>query len=344
MLNRVSLTAFTAALLSLTLLGPQGCVEREETIRVAPDGTIHLKVEFEGGLDDVVSGDALLQDPGPWTVEDRIETDDKGEQTLTRTATLTVPPGGEIPTHYAGDDDELADLALNISTSLEIEERPYGTYYHFQRIYHRRDWSHIDYFRRTYLEDELKKLDGEDVAELSEQDRQNVAEALIAFEQLKTLVLAETAANALDPPLSQDVWLPIFRGICGVFENIDRHRVMELLQLEGEEAEAEITAAVEEVKARTEDVIEAVVNQSDPSGATTRAFVCQYEREQRRYAITEDLQDETIEVFLHLPGRIIGHNSIGEQADGGAVEWEFDGEALYDRDQVLLATSVVEHE
>ncbi|HUU85999.1 MAG TPA: hypothetical protein VM243_21085 [Phycisphaerae bacterium] len=342
MFRRASLLSFTAALSILALFCAPACVEREETITIMPDGTIHVEVEFEGGVDDVTTGDALLEDPGPWTVNDTIKTDEDGDRTLTRKAALTVPPGADLPTHFAGDDDDLADLALNFTTAVRTEDRPGGTYYHFKRVYHRRDWSHVEYYRRTFLQDELKKLDGKDLADLSEQDRGTVAEALITFEAIKTLKIAEAAANALNETLPQEDWLAIHQGIRDVFEDVDRQDVVELLQLEGEEAAAEIDAAVRDVNQKLESTIESVLDQRDPTGLMRQTFMDQFERERRRYAITEDLQDENIKVVARMPGRIIGHNSISGDAEDGAVQWEFDGKALNDRDVILLATSVVE--
>ena len=344
MLRRATLLSLIAVSLFLALLAPPGCVEREEIITIMPDGTIHVEVEFDGDLEDVTTGDALLQDPGPWTVTDEIETDDEGDQTLIRTAALTVPPDGEFPGHFAGDDDELADLALNFTTSVWIDERPDGTYYHFKRVYYRRDWSHVEYYRRTFMEDELKKLEDKEIADLSEQDRRNVVKSLITFEAVKTLTLAEAAANALDGTLFQEDWLAIHQGIREVFEDIDWQDVVELLQLEGEEAEAEIDAAVRDVNQDLELAIESVLDQRDPTGLMRQTFMDQFDRERLRYAITEDLQDENLEIVVRMPGRIIGHNSISRGADDGEVEWEFDGKALNDRDVTLLATSVVEHE
>jgi hypothetical protein len=321
-----------------------GCVRRGERIVIEPDGTAHLTVEFEGDPDDVRSGDAMLEDPGLWEVKDQLEVKDDGDEELTRTAKITVPPGGEFPTHYAGHDAELADLALDMATWLEVEERPDGTYYHFKRVYHRRDWARIDYFRHKELEDGLKKLDEKEAAELTDADRQDIANALLRFEAYKTIKLAEAAAESVGPPLAQDDWLAVHRGICGVFEAIDPREVMALLVLEGDEADAQIAAAVQEVKENLEATIERILDERDRSGRLAVAFMDQYERERQRYAITEDLQDDVWEVVVELPGRVVGHNSFGadEPEHEKAIQWEFEGDMLNDQDVILMATSVVE--
>lgn len=332
------------AVVGLGMLALLGCLKREETIRIEPDGTAHLQMVFNGNPDDVRTGDAMLEDPGPWEVKDAIETDNDGDEDLTRTATLTVPPGEEFPTHFAGDDTELADLCLAMSTSLEIEERSDGTYYHFRRVYHRRDWARIDYFRRKFVEDSLKKLEEEDFAELNETGQWQIARDLLDLEGLKTLVLAEAAAKAVEPPLRQDDRLAIHQVIAGVFREVDTDRVVKILLLDDDLKDAEIAGAVQEVRDELERKINEVLSARDPAGTLGRVFMDQFERERRRYAISEDLADERWKVVVELPGRILGHNSLAGDPDDGEVRWEFDGDALYDRDEVLLATSVVERD
>ena len=331
-------------MVGLGMLAVLGCLERDETITIEPDGTAHLLVVFKGNPDDVRTGDAMLEDPGQWEVKDRIEEDDDGDEDLTRTATLTVPAGGEFPTHFAGDDTELADLCLAMSTSLEIEERPDGTYYHFRRVYHRRDWARIDYFRRKFVEDSLKKLEEEDFAELDGTGQRQIARDLLDLEGLKTLVLAEAAAKAVEPPLRQDDRLAIHQVIAGVFREVDADRIVKILLLGDDHRDAEIARGVQEVKDELERKINEILFERDPAGTLGRVFMDQFERERRRYAISEDLADEHWKVVVELPGRILGHNSLACDSDDGEVKWEFDGDALYDRDEVLLATSVVEQD
>ncbi len=320
-----------------------GCIKRFETIRISPDGTADLQVVFKGTPDDIHDGDASLESPGPWTVKDElVEKARDDEDELTRTATLTVEPGEEFPTHYAGDDAELAELALSMSTSLRIEPGPDGTYYHFKRIYHRRDLARVNYFRQAHLEDGFEKLEDKEPEELTDEDLHSIANAVVAFEGVKTLVLAEAAAESFDPPLPQEEWLAIHAAIAEVFQQVDLEEVARLLQMQDEEADAAIADAVREVSSAIERRITQILNRRDPSGLAAAMYLEQFDRERQRYAITEDLQDEAWEVTVQLPGTIVGHNSLGAQAEGGEIKWEFDGDCLNDRDQVLMATSVVE--
>ncbi|MCP4251632.1 MAG: hypothetical protein GY778_31730 [bacterium] len=319
-----------------------GCIKRSETIRVEPDGTMHLLVEFEGDLDDVRQGGALLNDPGPWTVEDKIVTKEEGKQEIHRRASLILPPGVEVPTDYAGRDEELSEVALKFSTSLDIERRPDGTYYHFKRVYRRRDWARIAYFRRKFVDESLEKLEDRKIEDLNADERDQIARDLVGFEMIKTVVMAEAAAASIKPALRQDDWLAMHQAIQDVFRQVETDRVIELLQMEGDEAKEQIDLEVGKINARIKDRIDRILTERDLAGGLGEAFWAAVDRQRRLHAVTEDLQDEGYEVRLQLPGRIVGHNSLVGIHDGGVVEWEFECDALNDRDQVLLATSVVE--
>jgi len=335
--GRSSAATILAVVLIATALG---CIKRRETIRIEPDGTAHLRVVFKGDPDDISGGDAMLNEPGPWSVTDTVELKDDGSEKQIRAATLTVPPGEKWPERYCPDDSDLSGLALTMPTSLLIEERPGGTYYHFKRVYQRRDWARIDYFSRELLEKDLEAVQGKEKADMTPEERENLARSLLKFEKTKTIVLARAAAEALHPPLQQEQWLMLRQGIAEVCDRISIERVVELLLMEGEQAGDEIRRQVDEVFAQIHQVISQTLSETDATGSLSQRFAEQFEIERRRYAISEDLQDENWEVSLQLPGRLVGHN--GDNIKGNMIEWKFGGNALCDRDQVLMATSVVE--
>jgi len=336
LLRRLALVGFLSVVLT-------GCVKRTETIRVEPSGVMHLEVVFTGDPADIREGDAMLNDPGPWTVKDELRVkNDKGDEELTRTATLVIPAGGKVPGDYAGGDADLGELALNFTTTLQIERRPDGTYYHFKRVYHRRDWARIDYFRHKFLEEPLKKIEGKEGYELTDAERREVAQALVDFEAVKTLTLAQAAADAMKYTLSQDDVLAIHRAITDVFQQVDAERVATILQMDDDQSGQEIERQVQQVNASIEEGVAQVFAGRQAGAVLSEAFRAQLEAQRRRHAVAEDLQDESWQVVVQLPGQIVGHNSLNGTPDGGTVKWEFDGAALNDREEVLMATSVVQ--
>ena len=67
-----------ALALALTI---SGCLERKETIRVARDGSVQMRVEWEGDPGDFSKGDTLPTQHTGWATEDEIVTDDEGKET-----------------------------------------------------------------------------------------------------------------------------------------------------------------------------------------------------------------------------------------------------------------------
>ena len=68
-------------------------------------------------------------------------------------------------------------------------------------------------------------------------------------------------------------------------------------------------------------------------------FFDAYDEEQARRAVTEDLDDETWEIRVEMPGEIVAHNAT--DCDERGVTWAFPAKVLHDRDHVLMVTSRV---
>lgn len=316
-----------------------GCIERTETIRVEPDGTVYLQVVFRGDPDDIQTGDALLSEPGPWSIVDTVQLQDDGSEKLVRTATLTVKPGERLPDQYCPENSDLSGVALSMPTFLRIEEKSDGTYYHFRRDYERRDWACIDYFRRKLVEHELEAIQGKKLADVPAEQRESLTRGLIEYEKAKVIELAWAANETLYPQLEQDQWLVLRQGIDDVYNRIDIKRIVEILQMKDQQAGEEIRHLTDEISLQIHRVISQTLSEVDATGLLGQQFVEQFEIERRRRMISEDLQDESWQVSVQLPGRLVGHN--GDYVEGNVVIWKFAGDAINDRDQTLMATSVV---
>lgn len=316
-----------------------GCIERTETIHVEPDGTVYLQVVFRGDPDDIRTGDALLSQPGPWSVVDTVQLQDDGSEKLIRTATLTIKPGERLPDQYCPENSDLSGVALSMPTFLRIEEKSDGTYYHFRRDYERRDWACINYFRRKLVEHELEAIQGKKLADVPAEQRESLVRGLVEYEKAKVIGLAWAANETLYPQLEQDQWLVLRQGLDDVYNRIDIKRIVEILQMKDQQAGEEIRPLTEEISLQIHRVISQTLSEVDATGLRGQRFVEQFEIERQRHMISEDLQDESWQVSVQLPGRLVGHN--GDYVEGNVVIWKFAGDAINDRDQTLMATSVV---
>ncbi len=316
-----------------------GCVEREETIRVEPDGTTHLEVVFKGDPDDIRTGDALLSQMGSWSVVDKVQSKDDGSEKLLRTATLTIKPGEKLPEQYCLEGSDLSSIALSMPTSLRVEEKSDGTYYHFRRDYKRRDWACIDYFRRKLVDTELEAIKDKDIADVPVKQLESLARGLVEYEKAKVIELAWAANEALHSQLKQDQWLVLRQWIDDVYNRIDIGHVVEILQMKDQQAGEKIQSLADDVSLKIHQMITQTLSEVDTTGLLGRKFARQFEIEQQRRVISEDLQDENWKVSVQLPGRLVGHN--GDNVERDVIIWKFAGDALHDRDQILMATSFV---
>lgn len=312
-----------------------GCLKRTETFRVLEDGSIHLAVVIEGDADDVSTGDPLLTSTSPWQVKEERETEDDGQITLRRSAERTFKPGEAIPTSYAGPDDEHADRAARFDTSLVLEKRDDGVYYHFRRVYKARPWARFDYERKRIVDERIDPLGERSPAELSPTELEELAKALIESEKVKWIALTDAACDEMGAAMTQDQRLAVRRAVVTLFDQIPIAYVATVLTSDDDDLAADEAKCLrQQCQTRVHQVTHERL-----APAAAKDFDVYMDKIQQNFLITEDIGDDTWEVTLQLPGVLVDHN--GTLSEDGAVSWEFEGTGLRDRDVALLATSCV---
>ena len=198
-----------------------GCVKRAETIVVRPDGSVEIRLEYEGDRKDMESGaPALARAPG-WEFEEKLTTNDKNEERIARSAKITFEAGRSLPAAYPTDDPEGDELTVRHPTTLVVEQRGSDTYYHFRRIYKARSWAYVKDWERILIEEPLAR--GGDVSpeEWDPLKKQELAQNIIHFQALKQLAFARRAALSVEPPLAQDDWLQLRRAVMDAVDAVD---------------------------------------------------------------------------------------------------------------------------
>ncbi|RJP39772.1 MAG: hypothetical protein C4547_03290 [Phycisphaerales bacterium] len=315
-----------------------GCIKRTERITVHQDGRADLSVEFNGDLDDFSGGDPMLAAEAPgWTVTEERKTHDDGKIEMTRTAQRSVPPGTQIPDRYALPSSENADVCLTFPTTVTIEKRGDGAYYHFRRVYTAREWARYEYHQEHVFKDDLKELVEQDPDSLTPDQQRQVILGFIEVEKMKAVEHARAAGEELSAVVGQDARLAVEAAVRGVYDSISADWAVDLMTApdKGERIAAEAERIVGEAKA----AIRAALSREGVPPSVVERFAAAHDRHMRRYAVAQDLGDEAWEVRVRLPGVIVGHN--GDKLDGGEVVWAFEAAALTDRDLVLMATSRV---
>ncbi len=331
---------------ALLLIAAAGCIERTETITVREGGSARIEVAIKGDPGDVKEGEALPSAESGWEVTDRTEKDDAGKETLTRSATREVAAGAAIPASFAAEGGRAAQLGLAFPTTVTLDRREDGTYYHFRRAYARRAWWPVEFLRQEFFEtDDIKAILAKDPKTLAEAERTRLVQALVEYSAQEIGMFVQTAAEALPEPLPQLAFLKARAHAQAVYRDSKlADRVVALLT---SDAKADLGPLEQEVRRGVRDATAKSLRESGVPAAAIDVYLDRLQDVRDAHDLTQDLGDEHWTVTVKLPGRIVGDNSDapgeGDRA-AGAVAWRFPGKALCDRDLILLATSFVPKE
>jgi hypothetical protein len=324
-----------------------GCLERDESITINPDGSAVLKSVFKGDVDDLGAGDAIPSPGGPWMIHDELANDD--QKKITRTAEITVAFGAVIPGAYLPTaNDPRADRVLNFPTTVRItaaaadDKDVAHTNYDFKRTYQRRDDARYTLTQRLLDKDEaFKAIKAKPQQELTGEDRVAVVKALTRIELNKYQQYGDAGIAAVGSGWTQETGMLVRQTLADYVNAFDPRPFADLLgQPQNEERDQRIAAAARTFR---DELRQAVMTKMDAMGLSKESqarFIAAAETETDRRAVTEDLADEKWEVRVTLPGTIAAHN--GDRVEGSTVIWNFTGEYLMDRDQTLMASSRVD--
>lgn len=348
----------TAASL-IALLALSGCLERKETIRVAQNGGVELRVELYGDPGDFEGGDALPSQETGWKTEDTFVTEkaqsapadddadqapadeNTGERKQRRIAERRFGPDEPLPDSYAGDDAALAEVALRFPTTVETERTPDGQYTTFKRVYSAREFNRFNAFNEA-VKKQLDTSDlGVDPAQMSPEQLRSVVEGLRKLEGLTRGEYALLAAESLGERWPARYGVMLRKTVIDCMADVD---VMPMVELLAQPASADRDARLNELALTYVDAVheelEAKLREWRVPRREADEFFTAFEQEERRWKITQDINDEKWEVRVELPGEIIAHN--GEKAGEHAVIWKFEGKAVNDCDHVIFAVSRLE--
>jgi hypothetical protein len=328
------------AVLPLLWASMTGCLERKETIRVMPDGSARMLVELSGDPEEFDGPDALPTAESGWKVADRVTRDDNDKPRRERRAERSFARGEELPVSYAAPGTEEHAAALWFPTEVTVERRPDGMYYHFRRTYVGRPFAKFEVLKKTSgLEQAIKAAEGVDPEQYTAEQRTALLEGMRAFEGQRTAALVDEAVAAAGVEWPQDYGLKLRQAVLDHFLAMELAPVLEKLsEPPSPERDAAVQRYADELLAGGDEALERAVAELPVPGRERAAVLAAMDAARAHWAVTEDIGDERWEVRVELPGKVIGHNGT---RDGEAIKWEFVGEALRDRDEVLMATSVV---
>lgn len=324
--------------------GVTGCLERKETIRISRDGTVAMHVEISGDPADFDDADALPERDSPWRAADHREKEPNGDkEKLVRIAERQFAAGQDLPDAYLEQRDEGHDVVLHFPTTITIDKRSDGVYYHFKRTYQARQEARYNAVREQnpQLFEDVKSFSGKAPEELDDDQRLKMVTALLVTEAAKQAEFMQAGVDAMKEKWPQHYGLLVRQELMDHYNRIKPAEVAELLsQPQSTERDAKINRLGERTLAEGREAIHELLRKLDvPSREIDEFFNATAIEEQRRQ-VTEDISDETWTVEVHMPGTIVASNAT--HADKDAAVWEFTGKCMNDRDQVLMVTSKIE--
>lgn len=337
------------------LAASMSCVEREETITIAPDGAVTVELEYEGSEKEVTQGDAMPSAESGWDVVRTREEDDDGV-TLKLESVRRFEPGEELPRSFAADGDPDADLYLDFPTTVRVEDRADGRYFYFHRVYTARRWAYVQNWEEVFVDDEVKKLGEKPVEELTPEERVQIVEAFAGVEAFKQIEFARIALEESHADLPVEYGLMARRVLIGVYHNELANQGIERMIKRCEDLpEDERGECFNQEAERVLGIGYAAYVQSlrEDGGLNQRqiaAFDVAYERAERYHELTGQLAGHSFEIRVAMPGTIIAHSGLNDETEvdednnTSTVRFAFDGKLFRDRPHELIVVSRLDHD
>lgn len=320
------------------------CVERKEHLSIQPGGVVLYQAKFDAdSLEELDTGDAVPRTQSGWLVQRERKEDDDGKVTHALVAEKAFGPRNPLPENFASKSDPNGDLYLQFPTTLVLEQRADGEYYHFSRTYSARPWAVIEALEERLLRAPLDDLDGLKPEHWTPEQRHRVVQALANFETEKMLVFAREAFRHVAPEAPPDGWLAMRSHVLDCLAGIDYQALAELLKpaetpVEQEQLDQTIKAESAEFQEKLMGHFkEAARDVAGLNGSQAKHFLDELDRRRVAFEVTQDLGDEKFQIRVEMPGEIVASNATS--VEGGTATWEFDGQTIRDREHELLVTS-----
>ena len=246
-----------------------------------------------------------------------------GKQKTELVGKRAFPAGAELPHNYAAAGDRDVDLYLDFPTTVQIEERPDGTYYYFRRVYTPRRWAYVNFWKESIYED-VKDIAEKAPEELKRDECLKLLKAFADIEAAKQLEFAREALQKCDPKLAPEHWLRARQALRNSYETlVDWDKLMETYTFQDtkdkDERDLKLQQEAEKVLQASHDALVASLRQdAGYDDAKVAAFEKEYARARKYFEITESHDAHLFGVQVVLPGELIAHN--GELADAEDVE------------------------
>lgn len=327
----------------LACLVTGGCVERQEHLKIDPDGAVSIHLEYEADSADELYVGRVPPGRYGWRIRRWTQDEGNGSSKYKLEAHRRIAFGEALPETYADPASGNEELFLAFPSTLTVELRDDGVYYHFERQYLKRDWAYLDDIGREVLAKEnAQGLASRRTADLSDRERIALCKVMTRIETLKRLEMARRAYLTVTPNDSPDGWLRTRADTLATIEQFDYAHIDSILQA-GSDTDAgqdAIRAVIDAYEAEIDGrILVDLLTYAGYTDSQATAFSEEYEWQKEYFQYTQDLNSEGFVVTVEMPGEIVSSNADSQEQDRAI--WRFKGEWLHDRDRELLVTSRV---
>ncbi len=329
---------------AVCLLLLAGCLEQDETITVAKDGSVAMEVKLSGKPDQL-SDPVLIPSGLEWDIRER-KIDSSGDSpNLTILAVANTPYGRPLPETFVAKGSPDYKVCLRFPSELTMESKGNRTFYTFRRTYEARRFSAFDFSEVPEAWDhELeKRVTDSGIMKVPEADRIKYLQQLkqgycyqywrFFREALADMVRSDALTDTVMVRLANEASTYLEK-------EIKPELFLTIMQLEEKEVQTAIDSLALVIDRQFKTIVSGAVHDN---GTKAEQFERAYSRVQREYEVTEKFNGTGYHVALAMPGTIISTNGVIDAGEPGKVSWSFNGKKLRDADVPLYAVSVVTH-
>lgn len=321
-----------------------GCLDQEESITVAQNGSVTMEVKLSG--DPKRLSDPILIPSSPeWVIRERSIDSSGKSPVLTIRATANTSYGSPLPESFVSKSSPEYPLCLHFPGEVTIESKGDRTYYTFRRRYEARRFAAFDFSEVPKLWDhdlETRVLDS-GILKISEKDRVRYLQQLSAnYNYCYWRFFREALADLVQSSAIADTTLQRLAAEASQYleKTITPDLMLSIMQREEEVIDASIDSLKLVIDQHFKTVVAAAAR---PGSTTAEQFERAYARVQREYEVNEKLSGFNYSINLVMPGTIISTNGIIESGEPSKVFWSIKGKKFHDADVPLYGVSVVTH-
>lgn len=319
------------AILSLVITG---CLEKKEKLSVSETGEIQVNWKISGDKKDAHEGLQLPQGSS-WTTREWQEVQENGKEKFFHQAQAQfVNMDAYLKAMSLGEED------LQVQGYLKIERTNKGSFYHFERLYLARDLGKFQAIKKEEIDPKLgKQVSQKGIYSLSPKNQQKYIQGLINFEIRKRILLVcdalgKTYYNQGGFPLS--LIDKIKKELKEEYKkSFDYALVQEILSSPKQKLPRKIKKIEEKLTKKQKSVLENIFQEYPQVD-----YQKNLQKTLHGYKLSEDLTDESFELTLTLPGKIITTNGV--KVNQNTVTWKFHGKELIGKHIPCQALSVTE--